>query len=98
MMRIIAKRTLRAFWKLHPDAKGPLQAWHAEVRAVDWSRLRDVRDQYRTASFLPGNRVVFTIGGNRYRLIAKINHPYRIVYIRFVGTHADYNRIDVERV
>ena len=97
-MRIIAKRTLRAFWKRHPQAKGPLEAWHQEVARADWASPSAVRLQFRTASVLQGNRVVFNIAGNHYRLVAKINYPYRIVYIRFVGTHKEYDSIDVTDV
>lgn len=94
-MRILAKRTLRAFWKRYPKAKGPLEAWHQEAARADWATPLEVKTQFRSASVLQGNRVVFNIAGNRYRLIVKINYPYRIVYIRFIGTHTDYDAIDV---
>lgn len=94
-MRIIAKRTLRAFWKRYPKAKGPLEAWHQEVAHADWATPSALKSHFRSASMLPGNRVAFNIAGNQYRLIVKINYPYRIVYIRFVGTHAHYDAIDV---
>lgn len=100
-MRIIAKRTLRAFWESSPayvDAKGSLEAWHSEVLKADWSSPRDVKAQFGTASILQGCRVVFNIHGNKYRLIVKINYPYKIIYIRFVGTHKQYDAIDVEHV
>lgn len=93
-MRIIAKRALRAFWKRHPQAKGPLEAWHQEVARAEWERPADTKAQFRSASFLGENRVVFNIGGNKYRLVAKINYPYRIVYVRFIGTHKAYDEID----
>jgi mRNA interferase HigB len=93
-VRIIAKRTLRAFWKRHPQAKSPLESWHQEVARADWASPSAVRLQFRTASVLQGNRVVFNIAGNHYRLVAKINYPYQIVYIRFVGTHKEYDSID----
>ena len=95
-MRIIAKRTLREFWLKHPDAKAPLQAWHSEVAAADWSGPENVKRHFRSASFLAGNRIVFNIGGNKYRLVVKVNYYYKIVYVRFIGTHAHYNRINVE--
>ncbi len=97
-MRIIAKKTLREFWELHPDAKEPLLAWYREVQQEDWDRPAKVKEKYRSASIVGDNRVVFNIKGNDYRLVVKINYPYRIVYIRFVGTHAEYDRIDVEEV
>lgn len=97
-MRIIAKRALRAFWNRHPRARGPLEAWHQEVIQADWAGPSEVKTQFRSASVLQGNRVVFNIAGNRYRLIVKINYAYRIVYIRFLGTHQEYEKIDVHTV
>ena len=97
-MRVIAKRTLRQFWLCHPDARGPLEASHAEAQAADWAGPQDIKDRFAAASFVAGNRVVFNIGGNRYRLVVQVNYPYRVVYVRFIGTHAEYDRIDVEQV
>lgn len=97
-MRIIAKRTLREFWKRHPKAKGPLEAWHQEVAQADWATPLSMKAQFRSASVLQDNRVAFNIAGNHYRLVVKINYPYRIVYIRFVGTHADYDTVDVTTI
>jgi mRNA interferase HigB len=97
-VRIIAKRTLRAFWKRHPRAKGPLEAWHQEVAHADWAGPSEVKVQFRSTSILQGNRVVFNIAGNQYRLVVKINYPYRIVCIRFIGTHKSYDNIDVNTV
>ncbi len=97
-MRIIAKRTLRAFWERHPRARGPLEAWHQEVAQADWARPSELKAQFRSASVLEGNRVVFNIAGNQYRLVVKINYPYRIVYVRFIGTHKEYDHIDVSTV
>jgi mRNA interferase HigB len=100
-MRIIAKRTLREFWlssSRYEDAKGSLEAWHDEVKRVDWSNPQDVKAQFGTASILKDSRVVFNIHGNKYRLVVKINYPYKIVYIRFVGTHEQYDEADVENI
>ena len=97
-MRIIAKRTLRTFWKRHPKAKGSLEAWHQEVALADWATPSAVKAQFRSASVLQDNRVAFNIAGNHYRLVVKINNPYRIVYIRFVGTHAHYDTIDATTI
>jgi mRNA interferase HigB len=94
-MRVIAKRTLREFWLRYPDAEEPLLAWYREVEKEDWSKPSEVKDKYRSASFV-GDRVVFNIKGNDYRLVVKINYPYRVVYVRFVGTHKEYDEIDVE--
>ena len=96
--RALSSRTLREFWLQYPDAEGPLLAWYREAEAADWASPAEVKAQYRNASFVGGNRVVFNIKGNDYRLLVKINYPYRVVYIRFVGTHAEYDEIDVETV
>jgi mRNA interferase HigB len=96
-MRIIAKRTLREFWLRYPDAEEPLLAWYREVEKEDWNKPSQVKDKYRSASFVR-DRVVFNIKGNDYRLVVKINYPYRVVYVRFVGTHGEYDEIDVEEV
>jgi mRNA interferase HigB len=97
-MRIIAKRALNDFWALHLDAEKPLLAWYREVEKEDWDTPAKVKTRYRAASIVGGNRVVFNIKGNKYRLVVRINYPYRVVYIRFVGTHAEYDKIDAEDV
>lgn len=97
-MRIIAKRALREFWQKHPDAEEPLLAWYREVEQEDWDTPAKVKMKYRSASIVGDGRVIFNIKGNDYRLVVKINYPYRVVYIRFVGTHAEYDRVDVEEV
>lgn len=100
-MRIIAKRTLKEFWESRPeykDAQGPLEAWHHEAKLADWSSPADIKKQYRSASILKNNRVVFNVHGNKYRLVVKINYPVRVVYIRFIGTHEQYDKINAEEV
>jgi mRNA interferase HigB len=100
-VRIIAKRTLRLFWERDrrlSDARRALQDWHAQVQHADWASPSDVKRSYGDASILKGSRVVFNICGNKYRLIVKINYPYRVVYVRFVGTHAEYDAVDAENV
>lgn len=97
-MRIIAKSALSGFWALHPDAEEPFLAWYREVEKEDWDTPAKVKARYRAASIVGGNRVVFNIKGNKYRLVVKINYPYRVVYIRFVGTHTEYDKIDAEEV
>ena len=97
-MRIIAKSTLRIFWEEHPDAEEPLLAWFREVEKEDWANPAELKEKYRNASIVGDNRVVFNIKGNDYRLVVKINYAYRMTYIRFVGTHAEYDKIDVEEV
>mgnify|MGYP006133538517 FL=1 len=95
-MRIIAKRTLREFWELsnYSDSQGQLEAWYDEVLKADWSSPQELKAQFGNASVLQDSRVVFNIKGNDYRLIVKINYPYRMVYVRFVGTHKMYDQID----
>jgi mRNA interferase HigB len=97
-VRIIAISTLRKFWEKNNDAEEALKAWFQEVRSADWTTPHQVKAMYRNASVIGGNRVVFNIAGNKYRLIVKFNYPYRIGYVRFIGTHADYDRIEAEEV
>lgn len=97
-MRDITKRTLLDFWEKHPDALSPLSAWYAESVKAQWLTPQDIKAQYATASILGDNRVVFNIGGNKYRLIVKINYPYGTLYIRFIGTHAEYDKIKAEEI
>ena len=99
-MRVIAKRTLRRFWETAQGkgAKAALEAWHAQAVEADWSKPSEVKEHYGDASILKGGRVVFNIAGNRYRLAVSINYPYRVVYVRFVGTHEEYDEIDAETI
>lgn len=97
-MRIIAKRTLREFWEQHADAEQPLQTWYKTTELAQWETPSDVKSDYGHASILADNRVCFNIAGNKYRLIVKIEYKFRIVYIRFVGTHAEYDAVDAETV
>ncbi|WP_036082709.1 type II toxin-antitoxin system HigB family toxin [Leptospirillum ferriphilum] len=97
-MRIIAKATLRAFWIRHPDAEESLLAWYREAQKADWYRPEKIKEKYRSASFVGRNRVVFNIKGNKYRLVVKIKYEKQLVFVRFVGTHTDYDAINVEEV
>ena len=97
-MRIISRKTLKDFWENYPDAGQPLKTWLKFARKADWQTPAEVKTDYRNASILEDNRVCFNIAGNKYRLIVKINYPYRIGYIRFVGTHAEYDNIDANKV
>jgi len=100
-VRVIAKRTLKAFWEQAPgqqDVRQALEAWHREARRADWRTPHDVKAQYRSASIVGNNRIVFNICGNKYRLVAQVNYAFQTVLIRFVGTHADYDSIDVENI
>lgn len=97
-MRILSKKALRRFWERYPDAKDPLLAWFREVEQENWDTPAKVKAKYGNASIVGDNRVVFNSKGNAYRLVVKINYPYRIVYVRFVGTHAEYEKVDAEEV
>lgn len=97
-MRVFSLSTLRSFWEKHEDAEQPLRAWFAEAERADWTGPQDIRDRYRSADFLRGNRVVFNIKGNTYRLIVAIKYDFKAVYVRFVGTHAEYDAVDAEQV
>lgn len=98
-MRVIALKSLREHWEApgRQDSEAPLKAWYAVASAAEWAGPGDVKAQYRSASFV-GDRVVFNIAGNKYRLVAWINYPYRVLYIRFAGMHREYDAIDVVEV
>ena len=97
-MRIISRKTLREFWQKHPDAEAPLQAWYHDVKHSLWKGPADIKSVYRNASILANNRAVFNIEGNTYRIVAAVHYPLGIVYVRFVGTHRDYDKIDAATV
>ena len=97
-MRIISRTSLKLFWAKHKDSEKPLKAWFADAKAVNWKSSMDIKRMYRNASFLCENRVVFNIKGNKYRLIVMINYAYAIVYIRFIGTHTECDRIDATSI
>ena len=97
-MRVIAVKTLKSFWKKHPDAENALRAWYTEVKRASWQGPHDVKNAYATASMLRNNRVVFNIKGNSYRLIVAVKYEFQVVYIRFVGTHAAYDRVNAEEI
>jgi len=97
-LRVIAKKILREFWEKHPDSEQQLKAWYQEADSAEWKTPREIKREYPTASFLADNRVVFNIRGNHYRLIVKINYDYGMLWIRFIGTHAEYDRIDATKI
>lgn len=98
LMRVIAVSTLRQFWEKHPDAEQPLKAWFDEAGNAIWAQPSDIKAQYGSASILKNRRVVFNIKGNDYRLIVAIAYKLGIVYIKFIGTHTEYDKIDAETV
>ena len=97
-MQIISIQTLRKFWRTHPSAEVPLKAWYHEARQARWRSFQDIKNRYRHADVIPGNRVVFDLKGNSYRLVVRINYQSGCIFIRFVGTHADYDKIEAETV
>jgi mRNA interferase HigB len=99
-VRIIARRTLREFWEKRGrgDAEQPLRSWFAEASRAAWRTPADVKATYRSASFVRHDRVVFNIGGNKYRLVVAVKYSAQLVFIRFVGTHEDYDDIDAGEV
>ncbi|MBX3013902.1 MAG: type II toxin-antitoxin system HigB family toxin [Caldilineaceae bacterium] len=97
-MHIISLKTLRSFWELHPDAEQPLSAWHAIARRAQWRTPVDIRAVYGSASFVGNNRVVFNIKGNDYRLIVLAEYGKGKLFIRFVGTHTEYDQIDARTI
>ena len=100
-MRVIALSTLKAFWEgspSHMEAQEPVLAWYRYVLKADWASPADVIRDFRSASILRDGRVVFNIAGNKYRLVVWINYTYRVVYICFIGTHAQYDQIDAQTI
>lgn len=97
-MRVIAIKILREFWEAHADCEQQLKAWYKEAGKAEWKNHNELKGEYPSASILPNNRVVFNIKGNNYRLIVKINYEYQMVWIRFIGTHAEYDKIDANKI
>jgi mRNA interferase HigB len=97
-MRVIAVSTLRTFWMRHPDAEQPLKAWFEEATNASWTQPSDIKERYRSASILKNRRVVFNIKGNDYRLVVAIAYKLQVVYVKFVGTHKEYDAVDAETV
>ncbi len=98
MKRIIAKKTLREYWEKHSDCEQYLKTWYETVKSLKWKSPNDVKKIYANASILHDNRVVFNIKGNSYRLIVKFNYERGWAFIRFVGTHAEYDKINAEKI
>jgi len=97
-MRVISRKTLKDYWEKEPGTEQELKAWFAEAENADWRTPTDVKAKYGNASILKGGRVVFNICGNNYRLVTWINYEFHTVYVRFVGTHKEYDRINAETV
>ena len=97
-MNIVAVKFLREFWIKHPDAEQPLKSWVDEARQAVWMQPADIKERYRSASILKNRRVVFNIKGNDYRLVVAVAYHYQSVYVKFIGTHKEYDDIDAETV
>jgi len=97
-LRVIAKKILRDFWEVHTDCEQQLKSWFQETSKAEWKSPNEIKNEYPSASILNNNRVVFNIKGNNYRLIVKINFDYQMVWIRFIGTHAEYDKINANEI
>lgn len=97
-MRILSRSTLRDFWELHPDIEEALKTWYYEASHTTWESPADIKSAHRNVSIIANNRAVFNIKGNTYRLIVAIRYDIGIIFIRFIGTHAAYDRVDAETI
>ncbi|MGL1884869.1 MAG: type II toxin-antitoxin system HigB family toxin [Reichenbachiella sp.] len=97
-MRVVAKKILREFWNTHADAEDQLKTWFKEASKAKWGNPADVKEEYAKASILKGGRVVFNICGNKYRLVVDINYLRQWVFVRFIGTHSEYDNIDANTI
>lgn len=95
-MRVIAKKVLREFWGKHNDCEQQLKAWYQEASKAEWANAHEIKSEYPSASIIGNDRIVFNIKGNTYWLIVKINFDYQMVWIRFIGTHAEYDKINAK--
>lgn len=97
-MKIFSRGTLRDFWEKHANCEQQLKIWYRETEKSDWSSIQDLKREYPSASILKNNRIVFNIKGNDYRLIAKFNFEYQLCWMRFIGTHAEYDKINANEI
>ena len=97
-MRVISRKTLREFWTKHNDCEQQLKSWHRETEKAEWKNPNELKLEYPSASILENERIVFNIKGNKYRLIVKINFEYQVLWIKFIGTHAEYDKIDANNI
>jgi mRNA interferase HigB len=98
-MQVIARRTLRQFWENHSQSEGPIRAWYATVARSRWKTPTDVKRQFGSnVDFVADNRVIFDLGGNKYRLVVHVSYKFQRVLVKFIGTHVQYDRIDPETV
>lgn len=97
-MGIIARGTLRDFWDKHLDCEEQLKAWYSEASKANWGSPNEIKRMFPSASIVANDRVVFNIKGNHYRLIVKVNYDYGMMYVRFIGTHAEYDKVNAETI
>ena len=98
IMHVISRKTLSDYWQKVPETEQALKSWFSEAQKAQWTSPTEIKEKYRSASFLKGNRVVFNICGNKHRLIVRINYASKTVFIRFVGTHSEYDKIKAEEI
>jgi len=97
-VRVVKRKTLVDFYSKHKETKNQLDVWYYEAKNSNWNNPVEVKEKYGTASIVGDNKVVFNIKGNKYRLVTKINYQMKIVYIKFIGTHKEYDKINVEEL
>jgi mRNA interferase HigB len=97
-MHVVSVKTLREFWEGHADSEAALKAWYREAKGANWTCFADIKARYRSADHLPGDRAVFDIKGNKYRLVVRAHYNASRIFIRFIGTHAEYDKIKAETI
>ena len=97
-MRVIAIKPLREFWKQYHDAEIPLRAWVAEAANANWQKPSDIKKKFGSVSIIANNRAIFNISGNKYRLVVAIKYDFQLIYIRFIGTHKQYDKIIAKEI
>ena len=97
-LRVIAKKVLREFWEKHNDCEQQLKAWFQEGSKAEWTNPKEIKTEYPSASIIGNDRIVFNIKGNSYRLIIKINFDYQMIWIRFIGTHPEYDKVNAKTI
>jgi len=97
-MRIIARSTLKEYWEKYPDSELSLKIWHAQIKKVNWKNFNELKAQYASASVVGNDRAVFNIKGNEYRLIVAIDYQKQILWIKFIGTHKAYDKINAKTI
>jgi mRNA interferase HigB len=97
-LRILAKRPLRAYWERNPETEQSLRSWYKETSKAEWGSPNEIKEHYASASILKNSRVVFNICGNKYRLIVEINYKRKWLFVRFIGTHKEYDKIDANTI